>query len=394
VLTRATTLTLAIAAGVAVANIYYIQPLLEMIATDLHGSVQQAGQISLGIQLGYALGILFIVPLGDIRERRSLSVVMFLCAAVGLVGMALAPNVAVLAVAGFITGAATIVSQIVMPFAADLADAGSRGRIVASIQMGVILGTVYSRAAGGLIGAHFGWRVVFWYAAFTSLVAAAALARTMPFRAPHAVMSYPMLLRSVLALARTSAILRATMAIGLCVQFSFSAFWTTVAFHFHTLGYGSDIVGYLGVVALIGTFFTLPLGALADRRGTVVTGAIALALLALAFTTFWVRGDAIVVMFVAMLGFAMGMQFNQISNQSRIFEIDHAARSRLNTGYMFVTFSGGAAGAMAGAAAWQAGGWPGVCALCLGAVGCAAVILMLLGIRAGAVPSPQTSDVR
>ncbi|GAC1408869.1 MAG: MFS transporter [Candidatus Velthaea sp.] len=392
-LTRTTTLILAVAAGIAVANIYYIQPVLELIARDLHAGAREAGFISLLIQLGYALGILFCVPLGDVLERRTLCVVMFACTTVALVAMATARTVTVLALAGFATGATTIVAQILMPFAADLASPETRGRVVGAVQTGLIVGIVYSRAAGGLIGAHFGWRTVFWYAAAVAALSTLALWRVLPLRAAHAVLPYPALLRSVLALMRDQPLLRASMALGFCSLGAFSAFWTTVAFHMHDLGYSSDIVGALGAMALLGAALSIPFGSLIDRRGTLFTATLAIAALAGSFLIFLLGGRSAIALFVGMIGFPIGTQLNQISNQSRIFALDPSARSRLNTAYMFGTFSGGAAGAAAGAAAFEAGGWTALCGMCLGLIAIAALIVGWLRLRPNVVPSRRTSDV-
>jgi len=381
-LTRATTLTLAITAAVAVANIYYIQPVLELIARELHGGAREAGFVSLLIQLGYALGILFFVPLGDVFERRTLCVVMFAGTTLALVAMATASNMTVLALAGFATGVCTIVAQIIMPFAADLATNETRGRVVGAIQTGLIVGIVYSRAAGGLIGAHFGWRSVFWYAAATAAIATVALWRVLPLRAPHAALPYPALLRSVLALMREQPLLRASMALGFCSLGAFSAFWTTIAFHMHEQGFGSDIVGALGAMALVGALLSIPFGTLIDRRGTLVTATIAIVALFGAFVIFLLGAHSVLAIFIGMIAFPIGTQLNQISNQSRIFALDASARSRLNTAYMFGTFSGGAVGAAAGSAAYAAGGWTALCALCMALILIAACIVVWLRLNA------------
>jgi len=393
-LTRTTTLILAVAAGIAVANLYYIQPILELIARDLHAGAREAGWISLLMQLGYALGILFCVPLGDILERRTLSVALLACTTFGLVAMALAPGITWLAVAAFAVGTATIVPQVLMPFAADLATPENRGRIVATVQTGLIVGMVYSRAAGGFIGAHFGWRMVFWYAAIITALSTVALTRALPLRKPHSTLTYAQLLRSLVTLTRAHPALRASMGLGFCAFATFSAFWTTIAFHLRTLGYGSDVVGTLGLTALAGAFVAIPFGRLADRRGTVFTAAFAVATLAVTFAIFLIGAHSLVAFFIGMVCFPIGMQLNQISNQTRIFGLDALARSRLNTAYMCMTFMGGAVGAFAGAAAWQAGGWTAVCIFSLGSIACAGLIVIWLRVlKVDAGPSLRTSDV-
>jgi predicted MFS family arabinose efflux permease len=247
--------------------------------------------------------------------------------------------------------------------------------VVATVQTGLIVGTVYARAAGGLIGAHFGWRTVFWYAAAITVLSTIVLARILPLRKPHSTLTYPQLLRSVITLTKEHPTLRASMGLGFCAFVAFSAFWTTIAFHMKTLGYGSDIVGTLGLTALAGAFVAIPFGTLADKRGTVFTAAIAIAALAVSFIVFLVGANSLVALFVGMLVFPIGMQLNQISNQSRIFGLDAQARSRLNTAYMFTVFSGGAVGAFISGVAWQWGGWSAVCDISLVAIACGAIIV-------------------
>lgn len=391
-MTRTTTLIFAVASGIAVANLYYIQPVLELIARDFHASPSAVGTISLLMQFGYAAGILFFVPLGDVLERRGMSVALFAAATASLAGCALAPNVAVLAACGLLTGALTIVAQVLMPFAADLAAPAQRGRVVASVQTGLIIGIVFSRGAGGLIGAHFGWRSVFWFGVAVTALATLALARALPLRTPHATLRYPELLKSVFVLTVRYPALRASMGLGFFAVATFSGFWTTIAFHMHDLGYGADVVGSLGAMALVGAIFAVYFGSLIDRRGTLFTGTMSIVALALAFAIFLGGAKSIVALYAGMICFPIGMQLNQISNQSRIFALDPQARSRLNTAYMFVTFTGGAIGAFAGAASWQAGGWNLMCAVCLGQIACGALILAWLRFRISAGPAARTSD--
>jgi predicted MFS family arabinose efflux permease len=261
------------------------------------------------------------------------------------------------------------------------------------VQTGLIVGTVYSRAAGGFIGAHFGWRIVFWFAAAVTALSTVALARALPLRKPHSTLTYAQLLRSLVTLTRQYPALRASMGLGFCAFATFSAFWTTIAFHLRVLGYGSDVVGTLGLISIAGAFVAIPFGSLADRRGTVFTAALAIVALTVSFAIFLAGAHSLVAFFIGMVCFPIGIQLNQISNQSRIFGLDAQARSRLNTAYMCTTFMGGAVGAFAGAAAWQAGGWPAVCIFSLISIACAGLIVVWLRLTAGAGPSLRTSDV-
>jgi len=388
-MTPRTVLVKAIASGVAVANIYYAQPVLAEIAHTFGASPKDVGLVAVAIQVGYALGILFFVPFGDIAERRNLCVALASVSVIALVGCALAPNLFVLAIAGFIAGITSITAQILIPFAADLASDDNRGRVIAQVQTGVIMGIIFARVAGGFIGAHFGWRTVFWFGSGASAIAALAMWRALPVHRGHNKLSYGQLLASLAPLLREHRALRVSCALGFCAFATFSAFWTTVPFHLASMGLGPAFVGSLGLTAMIGAFVAVNVGTFADKYGNVVTGAFALVMLGIAWTIYWSGANVAWFFIVGAIVFAIGMQSNQISNQSRIFALDDSARSRLNTTYMFVTFSGGAVGSFVGAVAWQWWNWTGVCVTAFGFIACAALVLARFAATPDAVPSPQ-----
>jgi predicted MFS family arabinose efflux permease len=360
-ISRATTLIFAVAAGAAVANIYYLQPILAVIAADLHATPRTVGLVSMALQVGYALGILAFVPLGDIIQRRGLIVGLFGVAAVCLACAAAAANITLLALAICALGIATTAPQILQPFAADLALPSERGRVVGTVQIGLIVGTVFARAVSGILGALAGWRAVFAFAAVVSALSAIVLVRVIPLRDSPLRMRYRHLIASMPGLVVAHPLLRVSMAMGFIVFAMFTGLWTILAFHVRDLGYGSDIVGFVGLISIVGVVTAGRIGSLADRSSTLVTGTIGWLVTTLSFVMFAVFGNSLAGLTVAMAVFALGVQATQISNQIRIFGISDDSRSRLNTIFTFSTYAGGAYGSFVCAWVFQEAGWLGVC---------------------------------
>jgi predicted MFS family arabinose efflux permease len=371
-------LLLATAGAIAVANVYYLQPLLELIAEDFHASPREAGMVSVGMQLGYALGILAFVPLGDILERRRMLVVMFGAVSTMLVVAMVAPTVGLLAVTMLAIGFCTTCPQVLLPFAADIAPPLQRGRVIGTMQTGLILGTLFARVAGGFIGAHFGWRAVFGFAAAIMALSAFALARVLPSHPPNATLRYRELLASTISFIVRYPTLRISMCLGGLAFATFAGIWTVLAFHMHDLGYGSDIVGSIGLLSLLSAFAAGWFGIAADRLGTLRTGTAAWCLLLLSVLIFLFAGWTLAGMLLGAALFPLGTQLNQISNQMRIFSIDDRARSRINTAYTFAMFGSGAIGAGIATVAWQIGNWNGVCLVQVGLLIAMGPVLMWL----------------
>jgi predicted MFS family arabinose efflux permease len=381
-ISRSTTVIFAVAAGVAVANIYYLQPILAVIASDLHATPRTVGFVAMALQVGYAIGILAFVPLGDLVQRRGLIVGLFGVAAVCLGCAAIAPNVTWLALAICAVGIATTAPQILQPFAADLALPTERGRVVGTIQVGLILGTVFARAVSGLLGAYGGWRSVFVFAAVVSALSTLVLVRVIPLREPPVRLPYRHLIASMPGLVREYPVLRVSMAMGFIVFAMFTGIWTILAFHVRDLGYGSDVVGYVGLISIVGILTAGRIGSLSDRRGTLVTGTIGWLVTALSFALFALIGNTLVGLTIGMAIFALGVQATQISNQVRIFGLSNEARSRLNTIFVFATYAGGAYGSFVCAWVFQEAGWLGVSLVCLAhMVPMGLVLLWFRGLR-------------
>ncbi|MHB8450539.1 MAG: MFS transporter [Mycobacteriales bacterium] len=372
----------AIACATVVANLYYAQPLLHQIGRDLHASPGAAGLVVTMSQVGYAAGLLFVVPLGDIADRRRLVLVMLAVAAVSLVGAAVAPSLGVLAAAVLLVGLTSVVAQVLVPFAANLAADGERGRVVGTVMAGLLIGILLARTAAGLVAQALGWRVMFAFAAALMVALMVLLDREMPDGAATSTLGYPALLRSVGTLLRAEPVLRRRALLGALGFAAFSVFWTTMAFLLSAppYRYGPAVIGLFGLAGAAGALTASRAGRLADaghtRAGTVTFAAAILA----AYAALALGAHSLAALLVGVVLLDLGVQGLHVTNQSEIYRLAPDARSRVTTAYMTSYFAGGAAGSAAGAAGYAADGWPGVCAL-----GAALGGLALLAGLAGAV---------
>ena len=361
-LTRSFLLLLACACGVAVSNLYYSQPLLEQIRVSLRVSAGAAGLISTFTQLGYTLGLLFLVPLGDAWRRRGLIVGLMIIEALFLAGAALSPSLGWLLTWSLGIGIATVSAQIIVPLVAQLSTAQSRGQNVGLVMSGLLLGILGARVVAGAVGGTWGWRDLFWMASGVSLVLAGVLYRALPDIAPTTSIRFQELLRSLWDLTREEPRLRESALLGGLVFGAFMVFWTSLSFHLEgaPFGYSTPTVGLFGLVGAAGALAAPLAGKSSDARGPRAVIGISTAATALSFVIFWVFGSHVWGLIVGVLLMDAGVQATHISNQSRIFALRPEARSRLNTVYMVAYFSGGSLGSLAGTLAWSRGGWSGV----------------------------------
>ncbi|MHB1173593.1 MAG: MFS transporter [Sulfuriferula sp.] len=357
---------LAIAAGATVANLYYSQPLLVEIATEFKVQPAAVSVVPTATQLGYAAGLLLLVPLGDSMERRRLIVATTLCSVLMMFGVAFAPTLGWLTLASFLLGAVSVVPQLAVPFAAHLAAPEQRGRIVGIVMSGLLVGILLSRTLSGWIGAYTGnWRDIYLLAIGVMLMLAVLLQRTLPRLPPSRPIPYTALLASLIHLVRSEPVLRRHALVGGCGFAAFSVFWTTLAFHLHQLspGYGSEVAGMFGLIGVTGALVAPLAGRLADRVAAPVLNGGALLLILLAFLLMGLTGATLPGLALGVVLLDAGVQASHLSNQTRIYALHPDLRNRLNAIYMVTYFLGGAAGSALGGYAWQHDGWLAVCAV-------------------------------
>jgi predicted MFS family arabinose efflux permease len=358
-------LLMAIVAGAAVANIYYAQPLLSTIARAFSVSDGTAGLIVTASQVGYAAGLVLLVPLGDLLERRQLITRIMLVTTLALAATAASPSFTLLAAALVIVGLTSVVAQILVPMASMLADEHERGRVVGNVMSGLLVGILVARTASGLIAQAGGWRLVFGVSAALMLVLWAVLRTALPEVRPTTTLSYPALLRSVGRLVIEQPTLRVRMVYGALGMGQFSVLWTTIAFllsgsPYH---YGDATIGLFGLVGLAGALAAQAAGRLADReRHHRSTGSFFVIMLASwALIADGSRSLGALILGIAVLD--LGIQGAQITSQSVIYRLVPSARSRLTTAYMTAVFVSAAISSALASALYDADGWSAVSAL-------------------------------
>lgn len=371
---------LAAGAGFVVANNYYNQPLLHEIGRTFDVSDAEAALVSTMTQTGYACGLLLLLPLGDMVERRKLILALLLVSSLALIGFGTSATLPYAVAIAFGVGFSSVVPQLLPPIASQIAAPGQAGRAVGMVMGGLLLGIALSRFVGGVAGDLIGWRAVYWFAAGIMVLLFVAFYRLLPRLEPTYRGSYRSLLWSMGGLMRRHPELN-WLAVMAALQFAaFSLIWTTFAFHLQSMpgAYPASVVGLFALIGSGGVIAAMSAGRLIDKvppRRLLVTAA----LLMLAAFGFFPQAQASLVWLIpAVMLLDLGMQFSHVTSMASILEFDPSARSRLNTVYMSTRFAGGAAGTVIGSIAWTHFGWSGVSAagglLCLAAFALACIM--------------------
>ena len=359
---RGLLLLLATIAGVAVANIYYNQPLLDNFRQSFPASASWVGVVPAVTQLGYAAGMLLLAPLGDRFDRRALILLQTAGMCIALVVAAAAPALPVLVAASLAIGVLATIAQQAVPFAAELAPPSQRGHAVGTVMSGLLLGILLARTAAGFVAEYFGWRAVFAVSVLALLALAVVIVLRLPKSKPTSTLSYGKLLVSMWHLVVEHRALREASLTGAALFAGFSIFWSVLALllagpPFHL---GPQAAGLFGIVGAAGALAAPLAGKFADRRGPRAIITLSIVLVAISFVVFGFSAKSIAGLVIGVIVLDVGVQAAQISNQSRIYALKPDARSRVNTVDMVAYFIGGALGSAVGAAVWPVFGWVGV----------------------------------
>ena len=363
-LSNSTLYLLSISAGLVVANLYYNQPLLHDIALSLHVTDSQVSNVALSTQIGYALGLLFIIPLGDKISNLKIVKVDFLILVISLLAAALSKSLFFLILSSFLIGFTSTLPQIFVPMVAHLSNDEGRGRAIGIVMSGLLIGILGSRVLSGLVGEYFGWRTVFYGAAALMAMLFVLLNSKLPVIKPSYSESYSKLMQSLWFYLKTEPALRLATLRGALAFGSLSAFWTTLVFlmedSFH---YGSAVAGgfgLFGIAGALGAAYVGKLNSKVSKNKLLLAGAF---LLIISWLIFLCSSHSIIGLIIGVILIDLGVQSLHITNQNIIFARNTEARNRVNTIYMVGFFIGGALGTVLGAIAWNSFGWTGVSVL-------------------------------
>ncbi|MDG9972096.1 MFS transporter [Achromobacter mucicolens] len=353
---------MSVATGLAVASNYYAQPLLHTIGQQFSISNAAAGTIVTTAQLSYAVGLMLLVPLGDMFERRALIVLMNLLAAGGLLISAFASNIAVLILGTALTGMLSVVAQILVPFAATLAAPHERGKAVGTVMSGLLLGILLARTAAGALADVGSWRTVYWVAAILMLCMSAVLWRVLPSYQSPTAMSYPRLLGSILRMFVEEPLFRARSLIGGLLFAAFSMLWTPLTFLLAgpPYEYSNTTIGLFGLAGAAGAYAANRFGRLADRGLGNLATRVGLLLLLGSWGLMAFGQVSVVALLAGILVQDLAIQGVHVTNTSSIYRLRPEARSRLTAGYVTCYFIGGASGSLVSSWLYAHFGWPAV----------------------------------
>ncbi|KFB90321.1 MFS transporter [Serratia grimesii] len=360
---------LAAGAGLSVASIYYSQPMLGIMGDAFHAGVSDTGLVPTLTQVGYALGILLLAPLGDRHDRRQIIRVKGVLLALTLLLCGFSSSFPLLLISSLAIGLAATVAQDIIPAAATLASDANRGKTVGTVMTGLLAGILLSRVFSGVVAEYFGWRSVYFLAAVGVLIITFAIGAVLPRFKPNTTLSYPALLRSLGKLwAEYPELRHAALAQGL-LSVAFSAFWSTLAVMLaERYQLGSAVAGAFGLAGAAGALAAPLAGALADRHGpdyvTKIGAAMVVCSFALMFLLPLLSVPAqLALIALSAVGFDLGIQATLVAHQTIIYAINPAARSRLNAIMFTLVFIGMATGAALGSKILESAGWSGVIAL-------------------------------
>lgn len=358
-LKRIDILLMAFCTGLIVANIYYCQPLVILIAKDFDLNETTAGRVTYITQIGYALGLFLLVPLGDMFERKKQILIITGLAIVALLVAAISKTFFLLEIASLLIGICSIVPQLILPLAANLSTDENRGANIGMIMSGLLVGILASRAVSGSIGFWLGWRAVYYMAAAICLLLIALMAKRFPQSKSGFKGNYKELMTSMFSYIKTQPVLRETSIINFLAFAIISAFWTTMVlflanppFSFQTLQ-----IGLFGIAGAAGALAAPLVGKLSDGNNPRKNLMIGFILQIVSIALFYFTGSHLYLFVIGIVLIDIGQQAIHVTNQTRIYTLIPEARNRLNTIFMSVSFIGASCGSALGLWLWGQGGW-------------------------------------
>ncbi|EKT65786.1 MULTISPECIES: MFS transporter [Providencia] len=361
-LTTGLTLLMAIATGLVVASNYYAQPLLDTIALQFNLTTNMAGFIVTAAQLGYAVGLLFLVPLGDLFERKKLIIVMTTLSASGLLITALSDNIWQILLGTALTGLFSVVAQVLVPMAASIAKPHQRGKAVGTIMSGLLLGILLARTISGGVAMIGGWRAIYWVAFGLMMILVLVLALKLPRYHQKTDLNYFQLIFSIGRLFFTTPVLGTRALLGALTFANFALLWTAMAFLLASppFNYSEGTIGLFGLVGAAGALMATQAGRLVDKgKGKLIT-TLGLVLLLLSWIPIGMAKYSLIAFIIGVLVLDLAVQAVHVTNQSTLYRIMPEARNRLTAGYMTSYFIGGALGSLLSGYAYEHAGWLGV----------------------------------
>ena len=357
---------MAITTGLVVANLYYIQPLIILVAKAFHVAEARAGVATYLTQAGYAVGLFFLVPLGDKVNRKKQIIACTMLAVVALLLAAVSKSFPLFLGACFLVGFASVVPQMILPLAASMASPEQRGQVIGIVMSGLLIGILLSRTLSGAVGDWLGWRAMFYIAAGICVLLLLIQTR-FPNTKPGFTGSYGQLLGSLFTLVKTQPLLREASGINFMCFAVFGAFWTTIVLHLSAapFGYNSSQIGLLGIAGASGALAAPLVGKFASKQNPRTTIAAGIAIMLVSILLMYGVRYSIAGIVAGIILLDAGQQVVHVTNQTRIYAIMPEARNRLNTVFMACSFVGTASGSALGLSMWQWKGWFGVCLACV-----------------------------
>ena len=362
VLTKSLLWLITLTTGIVVGNNYYNQPLLGLMAKDFQVSEAAISIIAMLTQIGFATGLLFIVPLGDMVKRKKLILSIFLLIIVSLAGMVMAPTLELLYIASFMVGFSSVVPQMLVPLTAELSTPEKRNSSIGMVMSGLLLGILLSRVAAGFIGDIWGWKAIYYIAIACMILLMLLLAFKLPDIKPTFKGTYLQLIHSLVHLTKTQPVLRLSALRGALGFAGFSTFWITLVFHLQEAPFhaGSAVAGSFGLIGAVGALAASVVGKISSRVSTYRIILSSIFILLLSWVIFYFGGYSYMGLISGVILIDLGLQSMHISNQSSFFALNLGATNRLNTVYMFSYFTGGSLGSYLASLAWKYFQWNGV----------------------------------